>query len=78
MSLFRIPNNTSNDAERELRPSKIQQNTSGRLTSTDRTKDRYTILGYLNTAAKHGQAKMTARRDAVLHRPWTPAHPAPT
>ena len=69
---------TSNDAERELRPSKIQQNTSGRLTSTDRTKDRYTILGYLNTAAKHGQAKMTALRDAVLHRPWTPALPAPT
>src|SRR6266511_3361322 len=69
---------TSNDAERELRPSKIQQNTSGRLTSTDRTKDRYTILGYLNTAAKHGQAKMTARRDAVLHRLWTPAHLAPT
>ena len=69
---------TSNDAERELRPSKIQQNTSGRLTSTDRTTDRYTILGYLNTAAKHGQAKMTALRDAVLHRPWTPALPAPT
>jgi transposase len=69
---------TSNDAERELRPSKIQQNTSGRLTSTDRTKDRYTILGYLNTAAKHGQAKMTALRDAVLHRPWMPAHLAPT
>jgi transposase len=69
---------TSNDAERELRPSKIQQNTSGRLTSTERTKDRYTILGYLNTAAKHGQAKMTALRDAVLHRPWMPAHLAPT
>jgi transposase len=69
---------TSNDAERELRPSKIQQNSSGRLTSTERTKDRYTILGYLNTAAKHGQAKMTALRDAVLTRPWTPARPAPT
>ncbi len=69
---------TSNDAERELRPSKIQQNTSGRLTSIERTKDRYTILGYLNTAAKQGQAKMTALRDAILHRPWMPAHLAPT
>ncbi len=68
---------TSNDAERELRPSKIQQNGSGRLTSIERTKDRYTILGYVNTAAKHGLAKMTALRDAALTRPWMPALPAP-
>jgi hypothetical protein len=69
---------TSNDAERELRPSKIQQNGSGRLTSQARTQDRYTILGYLNTAAKHGQAKMTALRETMLGRPWTPEMPAPT
>ena len=69
---------TSNDAERELRPSKIQQNVSGRLTSETRTQDRYTILGYLNTAAKHGHAKMTALRQTMLGRPWMPELPAPT
>jgi transposase len=37
---------TSNQAERDLPPSKIQQKISGRLTSVDRTQDRYTILGY--------------------------------
>ena len=31
---------TSNQAERDLRPSKVQQNTSGRLTSEDRARDR--------------------------------------
>jgi hypothetical protein len=69
---------TSNDAERELRPSKIQQNVSGRLTSETRTQDRYTVLGYLNTAAKHGRDKMTTLVQAVLGRPWMPDLPAPT
>ena len=69
---------TSNAAERELRPSKIQQNSSGRLTSEARTQDRYTILGYLNTAAKHGHAKITALRETMLGRPWMPDLPAPT
>jgi len=32
---------------------------SGRLTSTDRTQDRYTIRGYLSTAAKHGHNMLT-------------------
>jgi hypothetical protein len=39
---------TSNQAERDLRPAKVQQNISGRLTSEDRTQDRYTIRGYLS------------------------------
>jgi hypothetical protein len=34
--------------------SKIQQNISGRLTSEQRTKDRYKILGYVSSAAKNG------------------------
>ncbi len=68
---------TSNQAERDLRPSKIQQKISGRLTSTARTEDRYTILGYLSTAAKHGLDKITALRDALTGRPWMPALPAP-
>ena len=69
---------TSNQAERDLRPSKIQQKISGRLTSVDRTQDRYTILGYLSTAAKHGLDKITVLRDALTGQPWTPALPAPT
>ena len=51
---------------------------SGRLTSEDRTQDRYTIRGYLSTAAKHGLDKITALRDALTGRPWMPALPAPT
>ncbi|MGI8306403.1 IS66 family transposase [Saccharopolyspora hattusasensis] len=45
---------TSNQAERDLRPSTVQQNISGRLTSEKRTTDRYRIRGYLSTAVKHG------------------------
>ena len=68
---------TSHQAERDLRPSKIQQNISGRLTSEKRTQDRYTILGYLSTATKHGLNKITVLRDALIGRPWMPALPAP-
>src|SRR5918998_4283117 len=69
---------TSNQAERDLRPSKVQQNISGRLTSEDRTRDRYTIRGYVNTAAKHGLNMMTVLRDAITGRPWMPELPTPT
>jgi transposase len=68
---------TSNQAERDLRPSKVQQNISGRLTSEARTQDRYTIRGYLSTAAKHGHNMMTVLRDAIVGRPWMPPDPAP-
>jgi len=74
---LRVPP-TSNQAERDLRPSKIQQKISGRLTSEDRTRDRYTILGCLSTATKHGLDKITVLRDALTGRPWIPAIPAPT
>ena len=69
---------TSNQAERDLRPSKIQQNISGRLTSEHRTQDRYTIRGYLSTAVKHGRNGSTVLRDALLGRPWMPTLPAPS
>jgi hypothetical protein len=68
---------TSNQAERDLRPSKTQQKISGRLTSEQRTKDRYRIRGYLSTAAKHGYNMIDALRDAVLGRPWIPPDPTP-
>jgi transposase len=74
---LRVPA-TSNEAERDLRPSKTQQKISGRLTSEQRTKDRYRIRGYLSTAAKHGHNMMDALRDAIIGRPWIPPDPAPT
>jgi transposase len=67
---------TSYQAERDLRPAKCQQNVSGRLTSDQRTQDRYTIRGYLSTAAKHGRDVMADLRNAFLGRPWMPDLPA--
>jgi transposase len=69
---------TSNQAERDLRPSKVQQNISGRLTSENRTQDRYTIRGVLSTAAKHGLNMITILGDALRGRPWMPELPVPT
>jgi len=69
---------TSNQAERDLRPSKCQQNVSGRLTSVERTDNRYSIRGYVSTAVKHGHNALAVLRDAMLGRPWMPALPAPT
>ncbi|MGH3999492.1 MAG: IS66 family transposase [Pseudonocardiaceae bacterium] len=66
---------TSNQAERDLRPAKIQQNISGRLTSDQRTQDRYTIRGVLSTAAKHGQNMMNVLREALSGRLWMPPPP---
>ena len=69
---------TSNQAERDLRP--VQDPTED-LRAADqrstRTQDRYTIRGYVSTAAKHGLDKITALRDALTGRPWMPALPAP-
>ena len=68
---------TSNQAERDLRPAKCQQNVSGRLTSAQRTQDRYTIRGYVSTAVKHGHNALAVLRDAIIGRPWMPPDPAP-
>ncbi|MBV9059786.1 MAG: IS66 family transposase [Pseudonocardiales bacterium] len=74
---LRVPP-TSNQAERDLRPAKVQQKISGRLTSEQRTKDRFRIRGYLSTAAKHGLNMINALRKAILGRPWIPPDPYPT
>jgi transposase len=68
---LRIPP-TSNQAERDLRPSKIQENISGRLTHLGRTKDRYLIRGVLSTAAKHTVNPLTVLRDAFTNTTWLP------
>ena len=67
---------TSNQAERDLRPSKTQQKISGRLRSETTTRDRYAIRGYASTAAKHGIAVFTAIRDALAGNAWIPPIPA--
>jgi hypothetical protein len=72
---LRIPP-TSNQAERDLRPSKTQQKISGRLRSETATRNRYAIRGYLDTARKHGEPVITAIRDALVGNPWMPAVPA--
>ncbi len=69
---------TSNQAERDLRPAKVQQNISGRLTSEARTRDRYTVRGVLSTATKHGLNMITVLGEALKGRPWMPELPAPT
>jgi hypothetical protein len=58
----------TDQAERDLRPSKVQQNVSGRLTSEERTRDRYTIRGYVSTATKACLNMITVLRDALLGR----------
>jgi transposase len=72
---LRIPP-TSNQAERDLRPSKTQQKISGRLRSETATRNRYAIRGYLDTARKHHADIMTAIRDALTGNPWMPPIPA--
>jgi transposase len=71
----RIPP-TSNQAERDLRPAKTQQKISGRLRSEARTRNRYAIRGYLDTARKHGTGIMAAIRGALAGNPWMPPLPA--
>jgi transposase len=68
---------TSNQAERDLRPSKLQEKISGRLTSEERTRNRYTIVGVVSTAAKHGRDKLATLRDALAGKPWMPELPTP-
>ena len=67
---------TSNQAERDLRPSKTQQKISGRLRSEKTTRHRYAIRGYASTARKHDVAVFTAIRDALTGNPWIPPVPA--
>ncbi|MET8538802.1 IS66 family transposase, partial [Streptomyces sp. NPDC005065] len=68
---LRIPP-TSNQAERDLRPSKIQEKISGRLPHLDRAKDRYLIRGVLSTAIKHAVNPVTVLRDAFTGMFWLP------
>lgn len=63
---------TNNLAERDVRWAKTQQNTSGRLTSSEITAARLTARSYIATVIKHGNDALTAIRDAITGNPWTP------
>jgi hypothetical protein len=63
---------TSNQAERDLRPAKLQDKISGRLPNSERVKERYLIRGVLSTARKHGQNLMPVLRDALCGHLWHP------
>lgn len=63
---------TNNLAERDVRWTKTQQNTSGRLTDETVTTARLTSRSYIATVIKHRNDVLTAIRDAILGNPWTP------
>ena len=69
---------TSNQAERDLRPSKCQQNVSGRLTSEERTAIATPSAGSSPPRSSTASTPMTALRDTLLGRPWMPDLPATT
>ena len=63
---------TNNISERGVRPLKIQQKVSGRLTSDDITQDRLDIRSYIDTARKHGRNAFTVLYQLMLGSPWRP------
>ena len=66
---------TNNQAERDARPAKTQQKTSGRLRSEKTTRDRYAVRGYASTAIKHGRQVFTVIREALAGNAWIPPIP---
>jgi transposase len=67
---------TNNISERGVRPTKTQQNVSGRLTSEDATQDRLDIRSYIDTARKHGLRPLEVLRALFTANPWQPPVPA--
>ena len=67
---------TNNISERGVRPTKTQQNISGRLTSEDATQDRLDIRSYIDTARKHGHRPLDVLRSLFTGNPWQPPVPA--
>ena len=63
---------TNNIPERGVRPLKTQQKISGRLTSDDITQHRLDILGYIDTARKHGPGGYEILHQLMNGNPWLP------
>ena len=70
---------TSNQAERDVRPVKVQQRTSGGCWRTlDGLADFAIVQSYLSTAAKWGiDANSTRSRQLFTTGPWLPPATAP-
>jgi transposase len=64
---------TSNQAERDVRPVKVQRRTSGGCWRTlDGLADFAIVQSYLSTAAKWGISKLEALRQLFTTGPWLP------
>ena len=69
---------TSNQAERDVRPVKVQQRTSGGCWRTlEGLADFAIVQSYLSTAAKWGLTKLDALRQLFTTGPWLPSATAP-
>ena len=70
---------SNNEAERTIRPVKVQQRTSGGSWRTlDGLADFALVQSYLSTAAKWGISKLDALRDLFNGRAWLPSGLEPT
>jgi transposase len=70
---------TNNEAERTIRPVKVQQRASGGCWRTlDGLADFAVVQSYLSTAAKWGIAKIDALRGLFNGNPWMPPGIEPT
>src|SRR6266516_1238029 len=70
---------TSNQAERDVRPVKVQQRSSGGCWRTlDGLADFAIVQSYLSTAAKWGLTKLDALRKLFVTGPWLPPAVAPS
>ena len=64
---------TNNEAERTIRPVKVQQRSSGGCWRTlEGLADFAIVESYLSTAAKWGISKLDALRDLFRGHPWIP------
>jgi transposase len=69
---------TNNEAERTIRPVKVQQRSSGGCWRTiDGLADFAVVQSYLSTAAKWGISKLDALRALFHGHPWIPPGPEP-
>jgi transposase len=67
---------TNNQAERDLRPVKLQQKISGTWRTLQGLADFAAVRSYLSTAAKHGLDALDVLKQLFTTGPWMPAAPS--
>lgn len=65
----------NNQAERDIRMTKIQIKISGGWRTTPGARAWLRVRSYISTTGKHGIPAITALRDALTGNPWTPPLP---